>query len=1088
MPDADFYSLAALAPVVSAEFDTAKSPGPLSGAKQTLAAALILRGDRGVDWRVAAELGGETIGPSVDESARAAAFRMAVSRLRAHLPPNSIVDIGNGWVTLDLPAEEVDVWHLAHLVSPEHPLGEVPPGRLQHLLQPVTAYAGAIEGVLAEQGQELVRRNQRDLLVRLAGERSELLRGSFVDHLRHHLENDPYNERLVATLALVEARAGDRRKGLEVLRQADERLGEHGMTLSSAMRDLETALIIGEDDDLNPEVVPVVPGRALALPSALAELRINRHVGHEEELARLQELLVARRGRAVVTGPSGSGKTRLCAELAARAAETVMPTLYLKPQADDRALDPLRRALGSFRARAEEVETRVGSSGTELASRLLGVAFEALAEATEPAGLVLIVDDVAALDSTTARLVRQLPLADVASRVVLVVVDAQELEDRHPSPVAAELADQPGTVTVSLGLLDETQLRHLIEGSRSLAPTATWNLARQLLSLSGGRAGVAWILLDAVPRTGGSPDFSQVKGVLPLVELIEARSDEARAVGGASSVVGEVDLAAVSALTGLDGETVLGALDELVRHNLVRDLGGDRFEIRHAQVARALVQAAGPDEVREWHRRAAEHFGADVHRRARHEAHVADLLPEGRAVESLIESARIRLATGDHWEATDSYRKATVLSGGRLRLEVEGRMARALDLSGLRAGGERTRDRAFTDALAAGDHALALTISVSGLPEAEDVHSNADLLRRLGAVDAARLDQRSRWELYCHRSRQYGIAGMVDDSLDYAQRAEALAAGPGDRVRARLLRRMAQSERTSPEERLALLEGVAADVDRLRPVDQADYCFVRTIDHYEAGQAAEAASWRRRLDELEDVPVIRRWHAMLFDAVRARDQGRLAEAARLRDEAREFGVGRGITEAHAALRAGELGDAWFVGRMDRFRDEIRPGGVLDPAATVMQRAGAVAAHMACQEEDEALPLAVSVCEEVLAMPIGQRSAALVWVAEALVRADRPDLVGKVRNLLSLRGGWVMVYGAFVTTFGPVACLDALLSCDDEARGDQWREGIARAEKDGYLGLAFQGAAALQRTLDDGEPLARLRADHPDCELTELFTV
>ncbi|MEL7210764.1 MAG: AAA family ATPase, partial [Actinomycetota bacterium] len=274
-------------------------------------------------------------------------------------------------------------------------------------------------------------------MIRVARERPDLLRGEFVSHLRGHLVEDPFNERLLATLIMVEAHGGDRRRALQTLRQARDEFVEIGLELSAEVTALESDLL---DPDARTRFEPLVPDLRPPIPTALADMRVGAHVGHRDELAELEALVRAGTGQALIHGPSGVGKSRLCAELADRSAKLRVPTVYLRPErhGSDPAFAPLLRSLEGFRTRALPLLER--PSSPELRSLLLVAGLQELTERAGDRSLLLIVDDSQLLDSATAELVRQLPYTDVAARIILVVV-ATERDDEPAVSTSIRLAN-----------------------------------------------------------------------------------------------------------------------------------------------------------------------------------------------------------------------------------------------------------------------------------------------------------------------------------------------------------------------------------------------------------------------------------------------------------------------------------------------------------------------------------------------------------------------------------------------------------------------------------------------------------------------
>lgn len=1075
------YSVQVLGPI-SIDHPQAKQRSSLSQAKQRLIAALVMAGDNGVAWYT---LRAEDE-PVHDEESVRAAFRMGVSRLRAHLPPGSIEDIGEGALRLTLATSDVDAWHLLDLATTDDALDDVATADLLHLLQPVEPFGiVGIDGMF-EAAARRIYDARHDLMLRIAKERPELLRGEFVFYLRGHLREDPFNERLLATLVMAEAHGGDRRRALRTLRAARDEFIEIGLELSAEVAALEDDLL---DPDAQSRFEPLVPQLLPPIPVPLRDLRIGHHVGHRDELVELEALVKEGSGQALVHGPSGVGKSRLCAELAHRVSKVRVPTIYLRPepQGSDAAFAPLLRSLPSFRDRALPVLAQPASPETRTV--LLVMALQELAERAGDGVLLLIVDDSQLLDSATAELVRQLPSTDVAAHVVLVVVATDSGDDESPMAPAVAVADSAVAKKIEVGPLGETELRDMVRSRwpDNLEPLV-WNVAQQLHQMSGGRAGVASILLASIPEADMLPDLGELRGVRPIAQIADALPPEVARIGAAASVLGQrFDLHALAAVTGLSHDELLGGLDELLRRQLVRETKGLHYEVVHAIVAKALLDTASAERLCQWHELAARHYRDDLHRRALHGFAAGDLLPRAEVFEALRASALEHLSAGSYWEAVVIFRKALLLfEDGRLDLVLEGSFARALELVGLRAEAARVRERALADALARDDHATGLSITVSGLPEAQLVDGDRILVDRLDRIDAAKLDPALALELACHRSRQLSILGEYEEATRRAAEAVALATEPAGRIMAVFTQRFALACTSEPDDRCKLLDGVEGEVAQADSAVKAEYYILQALDCYAAGRTATAVEWRERLDELADPPLIRQWHGMQFDAMRTWDEGRLTEAAARRAEAVSFGLLAGINGATESRDASLLIDMYLTTGFGSFADSVGdvvgPGRILDPDASTLQCSGAAVVLLDCGLVEEAVALAEGLATAVTRSPVGERTVALAFAAEALALSTRSDLVDDVRRLLERRGRSSMVLGAAVASLGPVANYLATLAPDDGQRRKHLEEAVAVAADAGQTLWQVYCQARLARLIDDQAELDRLRNDYADSEL------
>lgn len=1083
------YPVEVLGPI-TVLYNEAKEQGGLSRAKQRLLAHLTFARQQGVDAR-----GFRSDEPRSDEDPARAAFRMAVSRLRAHLPAGVIEDVGEGVVRLMLDDADVDLWHLFALAGGERPLADVPIRQLVHLLDPsirLDPVVLEIDPLDAEAPRRQVVEAQRELLLRLAAEQPQRLRGQMIEFLRRYIDEDPYNESLVSTLAVVLAQTGRRRDALRVLSEAREEFIDVGLGLSPRIDELELRLLDPSDDEgEGVAVTSTVIDPEPALPAALAELAAKPFVGDKGPIETLAAMLPAGTGVAVIVGPSAMGKTRLCAELARTAAVRGIATVYLRPRRSDSAFGPMVAALPSFREAIGGLRSPEGGPDPEeLRSLLLARAIDALDERAGEGPLVVVVDDAHQLDSGTSRLLQMLPDSDLAGRLLLVVVATREQAQEPLTPPVADLMDRSGTIVIEPTLLDDDDLGDLVRLVRGhQLEHAVFNEARQLGELSGRRAGVAALLLDATGEASLRPDPGSLRGLRPLVEVAHTMSSSARTMGAAAAVVGlEFNVTTVAAVTGSEAEDVIAGLDELVRANFVHDLGDTDFEFAHALIAAALLEMTPVGQQAEWHEAAAVHLADDVHRRAHHEFSAVSRLPLPQVLASLRASADVHLLTGAYWEATHTYRNMVMLQGGEVDPKVAAGYARALELAGFPNGASRVRETALTAAFGRNDHEQALAITVSGLPEGEILEGDETLLERLQAIHFSALDREAAHRLACHRSRQLAIVGAQAEAAEHAERALELAESPSEFVGGTLAKRFVISCTSPPSERLDLLNDIEEQVVQVDTATMAEYVCLQTLDCYEAGLADEAVTWRRRLDDIEDAPVLRRWHGMLFDTMVARDAGRFAEAAERRTEARAYGVARGINAAQQAHDAAAVNDIWMMGDLADLADHVAPGALLDPSISLIHRAGGAAALLAAGRNVEAAELAEEVARAALRSPLGQKSSALAIAAEALAHSAQHDLIADAHDLLAKRGTSSMVFGACVSSLGPVARYLAALTPpgDESARDAYLAQAVELAEEAGWPAWAVCNRYHRAAVINDQGEIEELRRDLEGSELAMLI--
>ncbi|MEM9611317.1 MAG: ATP-binding protein [Actinomycetota bacterium] len=1077
------YRVSVLGPI-KVWYGAAKSRASLSPAKQKLLAALVLARTGGVSWQAT-----RPSDTGADEETVRAAFRMSVSRLRAHLPPDAIEDLGKGTVRLNLDIADVDAWTLLHLASTDTPLQDIPARRLLHLLEPVEPCIGVQLDADHESAVRDLHDARNTLMIRVTEERPELLRGDFVTYLRRHLHEEPFNERLLATLVMAEALGGDRRRALRTLRRAMDDFAESGLTVSPDVAGLEDELL---DPTAEARFLPYVPSMRPPVPQALLDLRNRDHVGHRAELQRLIGLVNKGSGHAVVRGVSGVGKSRLLAELAVHAAEAGVPSLYLRPdpQGSDSSYDALLRAMPDFRAAVGPVLAQPLSAG--VGSLLLATAIDCLGDRAGLGSLVVIADDVHRLDSGTARMLSQLPATDVAQQVVLVVAMTDDPDRPPPTSPSTVLSDSLTAVRIELGPVADADLRDMVRQQwPEASESVVHDLAARLYNLSGGRAGVASILLGAFPEDDDGVQLAGLPTIRPITGVVEALPREAARLGAAAAALGQtIELRQLQTLTGLGPDGVLPLLDELLRRQLLRETSDLCYETCHPLVAETLLKAAGPEQVSEWHERAARRCADHVHRHAMHAFGAGERFPRDEAIHALAASALRHLAVGSYWEAVVVFRQAVLVAEeGRLEPWLEGNMARALQLSGLPTEAGRVRGRALDEALTVDDHATALAIATSGLPEAEEIEGDDKLLSRLAMIDKTKLTRTDSFQLACHRSRQLAIAGDFDRSTRYAQEAIDLAEGPTERAMAVITQRFTMSCTTEPEERIDLLDTIDTDAHHGDPSRLANYYMVHAIDCYEAGRSDDARILRSKVDDIPEVPLLYRWQGKQFDVMDAFCRGHLTESGELREEAYAFGQRAGIHGALAARQGARLIDLWIGGSLhelgDVVDDVVGPDKLMDPAASLYHRAGTVPVYLAAGRTEEALAIAENIAEYVTVRPVAQRSTALPIVADALARSPRHDLLDQARRLLKRRGRSSIVLGAGVACVGPVDLHLAKLAPNRQLRSAHLDVALTVAQEAGHVLWEAYILADIARLRADDDEVAELRQRYAGTELADI---
>ncbi|MFD5250082.1 helix-turn-helix transcriptional regulator [Amycolatopsis sp. NPDC058340] len=329
-------------------------------------------------------------------------------------------------------------------------------------------------------------------------------------------------------------------------------------------------------------------------------------VGREGELAtlrgRLADAALGSGGLVLVSGPPGIGKTRLVEE-----ATAAVSTVVWGRCADDPGAPPLwpwRRVVEALPSVDSAVKTAFaeteGAGDVQAARfRLVAAAADALVAAAEPAGLVVVLEDLHWADEASLRLLRH--LAGELRRSKLAVV-ATHRDTGHTPALDAALPDllrRPGARSISLPPLAESDARALLTGLPE-------EEAREAYRRSGGNP----LYLGAIARSAGGAELGHL-----VRTAVAALEPEVRRLLAIAAVLGEdVDAALLSEVSGLSVGEVADGLDQAEKAGV---LGSGRFA--HAVVRDGIYADLGQAEREALHGRAA----AALEARARREPALA---------------------------------------------------------------------------------------------------------------------------------------------------------------------------------------------------------------------------------------------------------------------------------------------------------------------------------------------------------------------------------------------------------------------------------------------------------------------------------
>ncbi len=1004
-------------------------PVRFTRADQELLAVLVAAGPQGVPVDViAANLLPEPLGERYKS-----AVRMRATRLRRTLGPEAFPD-ASGNYRLTLPPRQVDVWRLFELAANPN---ELPVGEFPELL------AGAVcEGLeltdllrdLADQVSDARRTVLRRAIVHSSELDSEALRA-----VRKMLAEDPYDEELVTLVveAHLQARATSRASTI-ISRSRGAYLEDLGLDEAQFLDDL--AARVEEQRTLGLE--PVKPARAL--PEELGHHLEHRMIGR---LGRAEQIIdtVSQPGRvALLRGQAGVGKTRLLAETASGLLDHSAEVIYLA------GLESARSAYGPFVAafphfREAVVEASDQGSDVLTARAKCWNALWSILESRVSTQATLVIDDAQWLDSQSALLTEFLIKSVPGSRYSLVL--AGRYERAHEPWVSLQgAAERVGATEVELEPLDEADLLALID---ELKPTSSAHVRRssagELVRLSGGLPAIARIVIEnADPETLLHQPTSSGAVLDPyLLGLTEGASQ----AGLAGAVLGHAFMIdEVASLTGTEEGPLLEWLDELIGRRLLRETDfPERLAFSHVLVRDAFMSQGLEARRRRLHRSAAE-MATDLHARARHLDSAVPLVPAQQAVEALIESAARYHLQGAYREAVEDFRRARQRQGEELPAATLIVYSSALDRAGL--DGHRVRANAFAHFESAGDWAGALDAAMSGLPEAE-VSSGDE--RRIGLLLAIGIDRLERRDCLRHAletSRQLALKGRTDQAMSQLHKAALLIRTPDEEVETALVRRLVTITNLSAAQRVAALPepspGIAAHL-RCRLLQ------LKAIDLYSAGEIADAiaahSEFSALADELEDP--LRRWHARAFDAMVAATAGRLADSARLADEATLLGHRYGIRESASAWATQLFTLSWTRGAAGELRElmaHLPPEVDSAPLAAAGRLVSQYEHRSSTDMWDELGAEVESVARLALRenSMIGQGILVLLAPIIGDNRNRCVDLATDVFEALAMhRGAW-LILGAGVANFGPFSLSLGHLS-SGEVRDVLFREAVGQAD-------------------------------------------
>jgi DNA-binding SARP family transcriptional activator len=487
---------------------------------------------------------------------------------------------------------------------------------------------------------------------------------------RHHelsaeldrlVSEHPLRERLWGQLMVALYRAGRQADALRAYEELRVLLrDELGIRPSPPLQQLEQA-ILDQDPVLVPPVVqpegggaalgaPAPPpgadepaGLFVRFPGRLLPEGLIPFAGRRAQVDSLfdawKECTAGSQRVVLVSGEAGIGKTRLAAEAARRVHEAGGAVLFGRCDEEMHVpFQPFVEALEQFLA-AGPVAADLGPHAGEL-TRLLpdlagGVAglaaplhadpeteryrlFDAvggwLAAASADYATMLVLDDLQWAARPTLMLLRHLVRSPAPMRLVVVgTYRDTDLGASHPlAAVLADLRREPHVTRVSLSGLEPDEVDEMLAaaGPYDSLPRGA-DLGRALWSETDGNPFFVQELYRSRVERGeavAGAGLAVPEGVREVVGRRVGRLGDATGkVLSAASVIGAaVDFDVVAAVTGLDEEQVLDALDEATGASLMRETRSGGYEFVHGLVRSTLYEALGAARRARRHRQVGE--------------------------------------------------------------------------------------------------------------------------------------------------------------------------------------------------------------------------------------------------------------------------------------------------------------------------------------------------------------------------------------------------------------------------------------------------------------------------------------------------
>ena len=397
----------------------------------------------------------------------------------------------------------------------------------------------------------------------------------------------------------------------------------------------------------------------LPFPPALLPPAPGAYIGRDDIRSTLRQLWddAKREGprTALLVGEPGIGKTRTAFEVARSAHDESAIVLF--GRCDDELRVPyqpfvealawqtahsasltlghlageLVRLVPTLAADRPDLPPPIVSDPRTEEHRLFEAVASWLIEVAREHGLVLVLDDLHWATKPTLLMLLHLQRAAAQEDVRLLVVGTYrdtDLDRSHPlSSVLADMRRLDGVVRVPVDPLDEGEVVAFVEqaAGHPLDATTRSLALRAHEETEGNPFFVAEVLRHLVES--GAVRFVDGQWIVPNPDLVDVPegvrdvvgqrlsrlSESANEVLRAAAVLGrEFDLDLVGAVTGVDEDELLDAVDAASRARLIEEVEADRFRFTHALVRTTLYDELSASRRRRMHRRVLDQL-AELH-------------------------------------------------------------------------------------------------------------------------------------------------------------------------------------------------------------------------------------------------------------------------------------------------------------------------------------------------------------------------------------------------------------------------------------------------------------------------------------------